>query len=34
MEADHITTLHEEGKSIAENCQTFCKQDNRLKSAK
>ncbi len=34
MEADHITPWHEVGKSIVENCQTFCKKDNSLKSAK
>ncbi|KKQ26435.1 MAG: hypothetical protein US39_C0001G0189 [Microgenomates group bacterium GW2011_GWC1_37_12b] len=32
MEADHITPWHEGGKTIAENCQMLCKQDNRTKS--
>lgn len=32
MEADHITPWHEGGKTISENCQMLCKQDNRLKS--
>lgn len=31
MEADHITPWHEGGKTIAENCQMLCKQDNRMK---
>jgi len=34
MEADHITPWHEGGKTIAENCQMLCKQDNRMKSGK
>jgi len=34
MEADHITPWHENGKTIAENCQMLCKQDNRTKSGK
>jgi hypothetical protein len=34
MEADHITPWHEGGKTIAENCQMLCKQDNRIKSGK
>jgi hypothetical protein len=34
MEADHITPWHEGGKTIAENCQMLCKQDNRTKSGK
>lgn len=32
MEADHINPWHEGGKTIAENCQMLCKQDNRTKS--
>ncbi len=32
MEADHIDPWHEGGKSIAENCQMLCKEDNRRKS--
>lgn len=34
MEADHITPWHEGGKSIEENCQMLCKDDNRRKSGK
>lgn len=34
MEADHITPWHEGGKTISENCQMLCKQDNRTKSGK
>ena len=34
MEADHITPWHEGGKTVAENCQMLCKQDNRTKSGK
>ncbi len=34
MEADHITPWHEGGKTIAENCQMLCKEDNRKKSGK
>lgn len=34
MEADHITPWHEGGKTIADNCQMLCKQDNRTKSGK
>ena len=34
MEADHITPWHDGGKTIAENCQMLCKQDNRIKSGK
>lgn len=34
MEADHITPWHEGGKTIAENCQMLCKEDNRTKSGK
>jgi hypothetical protein len=32
MEADHIKPWHEGGKTIAENCQMLCKEDNRKKS--
>ena len=32
MEADHITPWHEGGKTIPENCQMLCKEDNRRKS--
>ena len=34
MEADHITPWHEGGRTISENCQMLCKQDNRTKSGK
>ena len=34
MEADHITPWHEGGKTIEENCQLICKDDNRRKSGK
>lgn len=34
MEADHITPWHEGGKTVSENCQMLCKQDNRTKSGK
>jgi hypothetical protein len=34
MEADHIKPWHEGGKTIADNCQMLCKQDNRTKSGK
>lgn len=34
MEADHITPWHEGGKTLAQNCQMLCKQDNRTKSGK
>lgn len=34
MEGDHITPWHEGGKTIAENCQMLCKQDNRTKAGK
>ena len=34
MEGDHITPWHEGGKTISENCQMFCKDDNRRKSGK
>jgi hypothetical protein len=34
MEADHITPWHEGGKTIEENCQLLCKDDNRRKSGR
>lgn len=34
MEADHITPWHEGGKTLEENCQMLCKDDNRRKSGK
>jgi hypothetical protein len=34
MEADHITPWHSGGKTISENCQMLCKEDNRRKSGK
>jgi len=34
MEGDHITPWHENGKTIASNCQMLCKDDNRRKSGK
>lgn len=34
MEADHITPWHEGGKTLEENCQLLCKNDNRRKSGK
>ena len=34
MEADHINPWHEGGKTVSENCQMLCKQDNRTKSGK
>jgi hypothetical protein len=34
MEADHIKPWHEGGKTVADNCQMLCKQDNRTKSGK
>ena len=34
MEGDHITPWHEGGKTISENCQMLCKDDNRTKSGK
>ena len=33
-EADHITPWREGGKTIEENCQMLCKDDNRRKSGK
>jgi 5-methylcytosine-specific restriction endonuclease McrA len=32
MEADHITPWKEGGKTVAENCQTLCRECNRRKS--
>jgi hypothetical protein len=34
MEADHIKPWHEGGKTLTENCQLLCKDDNRIKSGK
>jgi hypothetical protein len=34
MEADHITPWSKKGKTVYENCQMLCKQDNRTKSGK
>ena len=34
MEGDHITPWVEGGKTIEENCQMLCKDDNRRKSSK
>jgi hypothetical protein len=34
MEGDHITPWKENGKTIEENCQMLCKDDNRRKSGK
>ena len=34
MEGDHITPWHEGGRTITENCQMLCKEDNRRKSGK
>lgn len=34
MEGDHITPWHKGGKTVAENCQMLCKEDNRRKSGK
>ncbi|MCX6754372.1 MAG: DUF262 domain-containing protein [Candidatus Nomurabacteria bacterium] len=34
MEADHIKPWHEGGRTIADNCQMLCKEDNRTKSGK
>ncbi len=34
MEADHIKPWHEGGRTIAENCQMLCKEDNRTKGGK
>lgn len=34
MEADHITPWAEGGRTIEENCQMLCKDDNRRKGAR
>ena len=34
MEADHIRPWHDGGKTVSENCQMLCKEDNRRKSGK
>jgi hypothetical protein len=34
MEADHITPWHEGGKTVPENCQMLCQDDNRRKGGK
>lgn len=34
MEADHIDPWHDGGKTVAENCNMRCKEDNRRKSGK
>ena len=34
MEGDHITPWYEGGKTISENCQMLCKEDNRRKGGK
>lgn len=34
MEADHINPWHDGGRTVAENCQMLCKEDNRTKSGK
>ncbi len=34
MEADHITPWHAGGKTLPENCQILCREDNRRKSGK
>ena len=34
MEADHIIPWNQGGKTVYENCQMLCKQDNRTKSGK
>ncbi len=34
MEADHITSWHEGGKTNEENCQMISKEENRKKSGK
>ncbi len=34
MEADHVVPWSRGGKTVAENCQMLCKQDNRTKSGK
>lgn len=34
MEGDHITPWHDGGRTISDNCQMLCKEDNRRKSGK
>ena len=34
MEGDHIISWHDGGKTISENCQMLCIEDNRIKSGK
>lgn len=34
MEGDHITPWHEGGKTVPENCQMLCQEDNRRKGGK
>jgi hypothetical protein len=34
MQADHINPWHDGGKTVSENCQMLCKEDNRQKSGK
>jgi 5-methylcytosine-specific restriction endonuclease McrA len=34
MEADHATPWREGGKTVEENCQMLCKDDNRRKAGK
>jgi Protein of unknown function DUF262/HNH endonuclease len=34
MEADHITPWHKGGKTLEDNCQLLCKNDNRIKSGR
>ena len=34
MEADHVTPWFAGGKTVEENCQMLCKEDNRMKAAK
>ena len=34
MEADHIKPWHEGGRTLADNCQMLCKQDNRTKAGR
>ena len=31
---DHITPWHEGGKTVPENCQMLCREDNRRKGGK
>ena len=34
MEADHVTPWHEGGKTVPENCQMLCREDNRRKGSR